>query len=123
MWIDVACRIAEAFGKENVKHVMEELKAQGHTKPTVSLFKFKLHHFQARLFAESTAEIMSMQRIEEELAKRQELDEIFVGLGHNASKGTITLAEFCTFLHQVRRSTMHATDADLAAAPARPAPQ
>ena len=41
-------RIAEAFGKDNVKYVAEELKAQGHTKASVSLAKFQLHHFQAR---------------------------------------------------------------------------
>ena len=101
-------RVAEAFGKDNSKHVMEQLKIQGQTKAIVSVAKFKLHNFMEIMsiyifFAPYTDDVLCVvrQRLEEELCQRLELDEVFAALGRDALRGQITREEFRDFLINV----------------------
>ena len=41
------------------------------------------------------------QRLEDELTKKAEIDELFAALGAKGTKGTITIAEFRAFLIEV----------------------
>lgn len=73
-------RIAEAFGKDNTKFVLDELKTMGFTGP-VPVSSFTLDMFM---------------KLESELVKRPELDEIHRSLGHNDSG--LDMKELRTFL-------------------------
>jgi hypothetical protein len=108
------------FGKDNHKYVTEAVKAVGMTKASVPVEKFTLHAFLVCTTRMWCITHTTPQRIEEELTKRQDLDEVFVPLGKKAAQvkavmyavsrltclqGQIDVAEFQSFLVKVRLST------------------